>query len=253
MSDVKSDPFAAIAAQQAAASTPPPAAAAPAQHPAGEDPFLSAHDAEDPFATSDDFRGGPFTPSPPIELLRGRLLAMFPRKFEANADNPHKVEADPSSYTREMYTVDLYVLDGGPLKFQYKIKADPNKGTEERYEEFDAGTPSAENPFVIKSHWVPQGAIIGKLKGSHRKGAPFLGVLDLGAQAAERKKGTTDAQIRAKYDAWVSRNRVGDKPKYSWAMDAPAAERRKVAIEFWAAHKDGIVAINAATAPAEDR
>lgn len=246
MTDVKPDPFAAVAAQQAA--TTPPATAAPA-----DDPFVSAHDSDDPFATSDDFRGGPFTPSPPIELLRGRLVAMFPRKFDPTADNPFKDERDPSTFTREMYTVDLYVLDGGPLSFEYKVRGDAEKGTEDKYETHDAGTPSALEPFVIKGHWVPQGNLIGKLKGSHRKGAPFLGVLEIGAQAPDRKKGKTDAQIRAEQDAWVKRGKVGNGPRYSWTADVPAAERRKVAIDFWAAHKAEIEPINVATAPAESR
>lgn len=246
MTDVKNDPFAAVAAQQQ--STPAPAAAAPA-----EDPFVSAHDSDDPFATSEDFRGGPFTPSPPIELLRGRLVAMFPRKFEANADNPFKEESKPETYTRELYTVDLYVLDGGPLTFEYKVRGDAEKGTEDRYETHDAGTPTAAEPFVIKGHWVPQGNLIGKLKGSHRKGAPFLGVLEIGAQAQDRKKGKTDAQIRAEQDAWVKRGKVGNGPRFSWTADVPSPDRRKVAIEFWAAHKAGIEPINAATAPQSDR
>lgn len=245
MTDTKTDPFAAVAAAQAGTSPAP--AAEPAQ-PVADDPFVSAHDSDDPFATSEDFRGGPFTPSPPIELLRGRLLAMFPRKFEAAADDPFNKDE-----TREVYTVDLYVLDGGPLSFDYKIKANPEKNEPERYETFDAGTPTATAPFVVKNHWVPQGALIGKLKGSHRKGAPYLGVLDLGAQSNDRKAGKTDAQIRAEFDAWVKRNRVGSGPRFSWVMDVPAPERRSVAIEFWAAHKADIAPINAATAPAESR
>jgi hypothetical protein len=248
MTDVKNDPFAAVAAQQAASTPPPPAAAgAPS-----EDPFVSAHDSDDPFATSEDFRGGPFTPTPPIELLRGRLVAMFPRKFEANADNPFKDQpgAEP---TREQYTVDMYILDGGPLEFDYKVKGDPNKGTKDTYEKFDAGTPTPAAPFVIKNNWIPQGNLIAKLKGSHRKGAPYLAVLEVGAQANDRKKGTSDAQIREEFDAWIKRNRVGNKPKYSWLGDVPTPERRKLAIEFWAAHKAEIEPINVATAPTESK
>jgi hypothetical protein len=243
MTDVKNDPFAAVAAQQATSTPQPAAAGAPS-----EDPFVSAHDSDDPFATSEDFRGGPFTPSPPIELLRGRLVAMFPRSFDPSADDPFN-----EGKKREMYTVDLYVLDGGPLSFEYKVRGDAEKGTEDTYENFDAGTPSAAEPFVIKGHWVPQGNLIGKLKGSHRKGAPFLGVLEIGAQAPDRKKGKTDAQVRAEQDAWVKRGKVGNGPRYSWTADVPTPERRKLAIEFWAAHKAEIEPINPTTAPQSDR
>jgi hypothetical protein len=240
--EVKNDPFAAITVP--ATPTAPAPAAAPSA-----DPFHSAHDSEDPFATSSDFRGGDFTPSPPIETLRGRLLAMFPREFDPAAKDPFN-----EGQLRELYTVDLYVLDGGPLKFPYKRKGNPEAADEaarqDQYLEWDAGTPTPEEPFVITRFWVPQGNLIGKLKQTHAKGAPFLGVLDLVPQKAGRDKGVTSAQIRAEYDAWVGRNRVGTGPKIAWAMDDPTPERRALSRVFWAANKANIAAINVATAPA---
>lgn len=234
------DPFAAAQVAGSAGTSAPVGSTAVA-----EDPFVSSHDMEDPFATSSDFKGGDFTPSPPIELLRGRLLVMIPRDFEKEQDDPF----NPGK-KRELYTVDLTVLDGGPLKFQYKIKADAEKGTPERYEEFDAGDPSAENPFTLTRFWVPQGGIIGKLKQTHRRGSPLLGVLDFIPQKAGRDKGQTAAQIRKEYDAWVGRNKVGTGPLTAWAMDDPSPERRSIAIKWWAANKADIAAINTSTAPA---
>lgn len=162
------------------------------------DPFTATADMDDPFATSDDYRGGPFTPSPPIEMLRGRLLAMFPRKFEADAPNPFDDGKDPANKTRELYTVDLYVLDGGSLKYPYKQRGNPEATDpaerEDQHKEYDAGSPTPAEPFVIKGSWVPQGTIIGKLKRAHTDGVPFLGVLDLIPQAQDYKKGMTAAK-----------------------------------------------------------
>lgn len=210
-----------------------------------DDPFVSSHDLDDPFAVSSDFKGGDFTPSPPIETLRGRLLVMIPRQFEAAAKNPFYEKAgDPE--TRELYTADLYVLDGGTLSFPYKKKGDPEKGTQDEYLTFEA----PELPFEVKRFWVPQGGLIGKLKQTHRKGAPLLGVLDMVPRKSARDKGVTASAIRAEYDAWVARNKVGNGPLIAWGLDDPSPERRKVAIAWWAANKGSIEAINVSSAPA---
>lgn len=231
------DPF---AAAQVAGSAGTAVADKAAPSPA-DDPFVSSHDLDDPFATSSDFKGGDFTPSPPIETLRGRLLVMIPREFDPKQPDPFN-----EGEFRELYTVDLYILDGGPLKFPYKKKGDPEKGTSDEYVDFEA----PELPFEVKRFWVPQGNLINKLKQTHRKGAPFLGVLDLVPQKAGRDKGVTAAQIRAEYDAWVKRNRVGTGPRIAWAMDDPSPDRRAAAISWWAANKNDIAAINTSTAPA---
>jgi hypothetical protein len=248
------DPFAAAQVQAPKAASP----VATGGKPVGTvqaDPFTSAHDTDDPFATSSDFRGGDFVPSPPLEILRGRLLAMFPRAFDPEAENRFKDQGGPA--TRELYTVDLYVLDGGPLKFPYKKKGNPEATDpaerEDKYLEWDAGDPSPAEPFVITRFWVPQGNLIGKLKQAHAKGAPFLGVLDLVPQKAGRDKGETPAKIRAEYDAWIARNRVGNSPRIAWAFDEPTPERRALGPQFWAAHKANIAPINTATAPPSGR
>lgn len=234
------DPFA--AAQVSASKSTAPAEA---------DPFVSAHDTDDPFAVSSDFKGGDFTPSPPIELLRGRLLALFPREFDPKAKNPFYEPGKDTPEFRELYTVDLYVLDGGPFVFPYKSKGDPEKGTQDEYKDYDAGDITPASAFGIKRFWVPQGNLISKIKHSHRKGAPLLGVLDLFPQKAGRDRGVTAAQIRTEYDAWVKRGKVGSKPQIAWALDDPNPERRAAAIGWWAANKADIAAINTASAPPE--
>lgn len=233
------DPFAAAQAAESAGT----AATA-----VTEDPFSSAHDMEDPFATGSDFKGGPFTPSPQIETLRNRLIVMIPREFNPEAENPFW-EKEGDSKTRELYTVDLYVLGGGPFVFSYKTKADPEKGIAAEYKDYDAGTPSAETPFEVKRFWVPQGGLIGKLKQTHAKGAPLLGVPNFVPRKSGRDKGVTNAAIRAEYDAWVKRGKPGNGPSTAWGIDDPTPEQRKVAITWWAANKGDIEAINVSTAP----
>lgn len=208
--------------------------ARPAQRPSS-DPFTDAAKQDDPFATSSDYRGE-YTPSPNIELLAGRLLVMIPRKFDPAAKDPF----DPDGVKiRELYTVDLTVIDGGRLEFPYKVKGDPERGTED---EWKTWTIEA-TPFTIPGFWVPQGGIIGKLKQSHAEGRPFLGILTMGPQRAQRDRGVTTAQVQADYAGWIARGKVGNAPKFAWSMPDPTPERRAAALAWWATVRETIAPI----------
>jgi hypothetical protein len=237
-----SDPFAQaqVSQGQATASTTP-ATSGPA------DPFTGTADMADPFATSDTYRGGDFTPSATLESLQGRLVAMFPRELDPNAKDPN----NPGK-TREQYTVDLYVLDGGRLSYYYTQKGNPEAqdpaDRQDQVKEYVVEDISPTNPFHIASYWVPQGGVIGKLKKAHADGVPFLGIPTMVPVKADR--GTkTNAQVKAEVDAWVARQRQGARPRYSWSLEAPDAGRRQGAIQWWAAAKDSVDPIDRAKAP----
>jgi len=226
------DPFA--AAQVAgSAGTAAPAA----------DPFTGAADSADPFATSSDYRGD-FSPSPTMDALAGRLVVIIPRSFDPDAKDP----LNPGK-TRECYTVDLTVLTGGRMSWYYTEKGNAEKGTEDEVKEFVVDDVSAANPYTNANHWIPQGAIIGKIKKSHRDGRPFLGIPARGPQKADRDKGVTMAQIEKRYSDWVGRNRQGDAPKFSWVMVDPTPEQRAIAIGWWREHGSKLEPINPSTAP----
>lgn len=230
------DPFA--AAQATTATATAPAASGPA------DPFTGVRDQADPFATTEDYRGGDFTPSATLEALQGRLVAMFPRSLDPNAKDPNN-----PGQTREQYTVDLYVLDGGRLSYFYTQKGDPERGTSDEVKEYVVEDISPSNPFHIASYWVPQGGVIGKLKKAHADGVPFLGIPTMVPTKADREKGKTNAQVKAEVDAWVARQRQGARPRYSWSLEAPDAGRRQGAIQWWATAKDTVEPIDRAKAP----
>ena len=208
-----SDPFAAVQVPGATKS--------------GQDPFTPATEVDDPFVKSSDLRGD-FIPSPTIETLAGRLVVMIPRKLDPAAKDPN----NPGE-TREVYTVDLTVLDGGPLTYDYKSKGDPEKGTPDEWKTWDAGNVTPENPFTIEGYWVPQGGLIGRLKKAHQAGAPFLGVPAMIPTKPQRDKGVTSAQVRTEYAQWVERGKPGARPKYSWALDDPTPEQRAAAVAWW--------------------
>jgi hypothetical protein len=222
-----SDPFAAAQVGTATQSRP--------------DAFTSNVDTDDPFAKSSDYRGGDYTPAAPLEVLKGRTVVMIPRKLDPNATDPN----NPGE-TREQYTVDLTVLDGGRLTYFYKVKADPEKGTPERMEEMVVEDISPATPFSITGYWVPQGAIIGKLKKAHAEGRPYLGVVAMVPVKADRDKGKTAAQVTAEFEAWVARQRQGARPRYTWVLEDPTPAGHEAAVNWWKANRETIPAITTA-------
>ena len=225
-----SDPF---AAAQVAPSTP--------------DAFQANVDSDDPFATSSDYAGGDFTPSPGLENLKGRTVIMIPRKFDPNAKDPN----DPNGQkTRELYTVDLVVLNGGELRYYYNQKADPSATPprEAAVLEYVVEDVSPDKPFTVSGFWVPQGAVIGKLKKAHKEGRPFLGVPAMVPVKADRERGVTPAQVEKTVADWVARGRQGNRPRYSWVLDdGPTSNMdRAAAVKWWAANREHIPAITPA-------
>lgn len=218
------DPFAAVqvpAAQTAQTQT--------AGTPVTPDAFTPATDVADPFAVGSDFRGD-FTPSPNLEALQGRTLVMIPRKLDPNAKDPN----DPTGQkTREVFTVDLTVLDGGRLEFIYKEKGDPEKGTQDTLKTFTVENISPESPFTVEGFWVPQGGLIGRLKKAHANGAPFLGVLAMVPTKDQRNRGITAAQVRQDYAQWVQMGRQTARPKYAWNLEDPTPAQRAAAVSWW--------------------
>lgn len=227
-----SDPFAAV--QVPAAQAAPATAGTPVT-----DPFTPAVDKDDPFATNSDFRGD-FTPSPTLEVLQGRLVVMIPRSLDPEAKDPN----NPGK-TREVFTVDLTVLDGGPLEYTFKRKADPEKGTPETWEKYDAGNVTPDSPFTVEGFWVPQGVLIGKLKKAHASGAPFLGVVSMGPTKDQRDRGVTAAQVREAYASWVAAGKPGNSPKFAWSLEDPDATRRAAAVAWWGRVRSTIKPITA--------
>lgn len=240
------DPFAQAQVSGTATTTAPSNGTAPA------DPFTGTADMADPFATSDTYRGGDFTPSPTLEALQGRMVAMFPRTLDPNAKDPNN-----PGQTREQYTVDLYVLNGGRLSYFYTQKGNPEaqnaEDRQDQVKEYVVEDVSPTNAFHVASYWVPQGGVIGKLKKAHRDGVPFLGVPTMVPTKADRDKGKTNAQVKAEVDAWVARQRQGARPRYTWSLETPTPDVRQGAIQWWAAAKGEVEPINRATAPAAGR
>jgi hypothetical protein len=232
------DPFAAQSVQTG------PAVSTEATSPA-PDAFSAAADMDDPFATKDDYRGD-FKPSPNMEALEGRLVVMIPRAYDPAAKDPN----NPGD-TRELYTVDLTVLTGGSLKFFYTEKGDPERGTQDKLTEYDAGNITPDAPATWDGYWVPQKTLLGKLKASHRDGRPYLGVVTMIPVKADRDKGVTNAQVREAFAQWEATGRRSNRPRYTWSMEAPDAATRAHAVAWWKNNRDRIAPINTATAPAK--
>lgn len=202
-----------------------------------EDPFAVGTDEDDPFANADDARqgAGVFTPRPALEDLEGRLIVMVPRGLDREAKTPQTWVDKGAPPTREQYTVDLVVLDGGPLTYQYKDKVVEGNTTRVEEKEYTVDTL----PFMWKGVWRTEGSIIGQLKKVDGTSKPMLlGVLRKGPQADDRKAGKTWQDIADAYAVW-RRNPRGNPPKFSWFVDVDSADRT-LALEWWnAARAEG--------------
>jgi hypothetical protein len=181
-----------------------------------EDPFAIAVNEEDPFATAEDLKSGAsWTPSPKLEDIDGRLIVMVPRSLDKEAKTPDEWVAKGQPPTRELYTVDLIVLSGGPFSFEYKEKNKDGKGnvtvTEKVWE-------VTELPAMFTRYWVPQGSLIGQLKKAAASERPILcGYLRKGPQAKDRGAKNFDT-IAAEFEKW-KKNPRGGMPDFSWQVD----------------------------------
>ncbi len=194
---------------------------------------------DSPFASPSDFKGGAFTPTPPMDALVGRTLVYIPRTFDPAAKDPFNPDA-----TRKQWTADLYVIDGGELRFWYTKKGNQNAvppTTDEQVEQvFENCTP--QTPYVSLNMWVSQAAIVPKLTGASDARKFLIGSPVRGAQRAQTEKGMTDASVREMHAAWVARGKNGPEPKSLWLLNDVPAEKMASVMAWWEAHKDTIKA-----------
>lgn len=199
-----------------------------------QDPFGSEPDETDPFATPEDVKSsGVFTPVPALPYLEGRLVAMIPRKFEDDAPIPSEYVQKDGPTVRDRYTVDMYVLDGGELRFTYNAKVE---GKEER-EEKEHVVSADELPAEFKNVWRVEQALIGQLRKIDGTARPILlGTVRRGPQAKDRNAGKTFADIEEAYRQYLANPAKVKEPRFSWQMDVEITpEQRKTALAWWSA------------------
>jgi hypothetical protein len=202
-----------------------------------DDPFAVAQDEDDPFADPETVKaGGAFTPRPALEDLEGRLLALIPRAFDKESKTPQIWVDKGAPATREQYTADMVLLDGGPLTFPYKDKVTEGKTTTVVDKEWTIDVL----PHLWQGVWRSEASLIGQLKKVDGTGKPILlGVLRRGPQADDRKAGKTWEDIAAAFTAW-RKNPRGNAPKFSWFVDVDVTpEQAALAREWWKAARAG--------------
>lgn len=198
-----------------------------------EDPFGGAEpNADDPFATPEDVKsGGAFTPVPSLSNLEGRLVAMIPRKFEDDAPIPEDYRQKDGPTVRDRYTVDMYVLNGGELRYTYLAKVEGKSEREER----EHVIPAEELPATFTRVWRVEQAMIGQLKKVDGSVRPvLLGVVRRGPQAKDRNEGKTFSDVAAAYAKWAANPTKSKEPRFSWQIDVEISkEERSLALEWW--------------------
>lgn len=189
---------------------------------------------ENPFGAPSQFKGGAFTPNPPFEALVGRTVVMIPRSYNPTAHDPFATEAGK---TRKLWTVDLYVLDGGTLRFWYTKKGQDG-GKDETVEQVAEVSP--ESPYMVEGMWVAQSAFISKLTGVSENRQFLLTTVARGATMAQRQSGKTDEDVRAEHKAWSDRGKQGKEPRSVWLPTDVDQQGMQNAMTWWAANKDSI-------------
>lgn len=203
-----------------------------------DDPFAVDVDESDPFATSEDVKSsGVFTPRPPVDALRDRLVVLVPRSFDKEAKvNDYLRKTYNLPETREQWTIDLIVLDGGTLEYEYQSKV---QGTEDDFE--TKTNVVTELPFAVPNFRVTWANVIGSLNKLSASPRPFgVGRIRAGYNAADMRKGKTFEEFAAEETAWEEKAKknpktAGDRPKAKWhfVLDE-SPEAMALARAWWA-------------------
>jgi hypothetical protein len=226
------DDFAAAAEQAAQASQ---STSTQTANPASVIPAGTLANSSNPFGSSSEFGGGDFTPLPGMEYLFGRTLIYIPRKKVLVKDLQKPDEK------KEIWSADLYVLDGGKLEFGYVKKADPERGQKE--DEFKTWTHencTPETPFTVLNSYVFQTSfnwLLNKLATERRLA---LGTPKRVPTNAQRTAGMTTESVEAAYQGWVARGRMKPDPTFAWSFQDATPEGQALAGRWWELNKDKV-------------
>ncbi len=229
-----------------------------------EDPF--AEDAAvlnegdiDPFADPDEVGGpsGPFIPWPNVDVIAGRVLALFPKAFDGKAEvSKYTQEKYNVGPTRPEWRVDVVVLDGEvPFSYEYRSKKEGTK------DEFETKTYTVESmPFFIPNFRITWVNVIGTLNKGHEKGA-LIGRFRAGYSAKEMRNGKTFEDFNREVAEWEQEVRehgarkAGEPPRAKWHFELSRDPADKALAMAWfkQAHADGYRLTPATIKNAEDR
>lgn len=223
------------AAQQSTSSTTAPAATGvPASTPV---------DMANPFATQGQGAaaapggGGQWDPRVPFEIIEGRMVILVPKVFTKDASVPEAFNPKPGE-TREEYRVDLVILDGGPLSYEYNFKASKDATPEKKTMEVTVF------PHVARGQTIAQGQLIRALKGAEKNGKFLYGVMTRVAQLRDAGLYPTPeklAEARKEWIALLSSGKPATEPRFTWGLDerpqALTPERVNLAAAWWETEK----------------
>lgn len=188
---------------------------------------------ENLFGAPSEHKGRAFVPTPPMDALVGRTLVYIPRTFDPAARDPFNENA-----TRKQWTADLFVIDGGDLKF-WHVKKGQNGAPNETVEQIHEDTSPA-TPYECPNIWVSQAAFVGQLSYFAERRQFMVTTVTRGAQKKQRDAGKTDEAVRADFDAWVARGKAGPEVKFVWLPVDVSGEAKVRVQEWYSIHQDSI-------------
>lgn len=197
----------------------------------------------DPFAKQSEAAAaagpaaGQWDPRVPFDAIEGRMVIMVPKSYRDDAPIPEAFNPKPGE-VREEYRVDLVVLDGGPLEYEYTFKASKDAEPEKKTMQV------AEFPHTARGQNIAQGQLIRALKGAAKEGKFLYGVMTRVPQLRDQKIYPDPEALAAARYQWIEMLKVGKttaEPRYTWGLDErPAAltpERLNLAGAWWEQEK----------------
>ncbi len=232
-----SDPWAEAANKQNAASTSN-TSTTPASNGGAQQNTVPVNMA-DPFARQSEAAaaagpiGGQWDPRIPFDAIEGRMVIMVPKSYRDDAPVPEAFNPKEGE-VREEYRVDLIVLDGGPLEYEYNFKeskdSEPVKKT----------MTVTEFPHTARGQNIAQGQLIRALKGAAKEGKFLFGVMTRVPQLRDQKAYPTPEALAEARKTWIanlSAGKVTPEPRYTWGLDerpqALTPERLTLAGQWW--------------------
>jgi hypothetical protein len=234
------DPWAAASAKQENTSN---TSTVPMTDAAASVPSGPVQNMANPFATQRQAAaeapggGGQWDPRIPFGALSGRMIVMVPKSYTDKAPVPKEFNPKEGE-VREEYTVDIVVLDGGPLTYSEKFRPSKDAELEERE------VSVTEFPYTRRGQRISQGQLVRALKGADKSGAFLYGVMTMVPQLRDSGLYPTPEALAEARKKWISELQSGKtvaEPRYTWGLDERphvlTDERVNLALAWWETEK----------------
>lgn len=239
----QSDPWATAAAVQSASTGAPTGDAGQQSTTPATTGGVTANpvsDMSNPFATAAEVTPafGAFDPFVPNDALLGRPLILVPKFFTDKDPKPEKFGGKPGE-VRDRWTVDIVILGGTPLEFDYQGKDEKDGPLVDKHY-----GPESTFPITFRGQRIYSGQLIAALNGANKEGKFVFGVFVRAPKREDERKGVTWRTIEERFAKWREQIIAGKdtpKPAHTYNLTADSdvwtADHVNAAMAWWEQEK----------------